>query len=85
MFLAGLKFALGLVVGLLLVSGIFFLSLIAMDLLAGWRKRRQRHLDAGRTHVLKHVMPQVTERALFCFFFRSDDWKQVPRKTKYME
>jgi hypothetical protein len=85
MFLAGLKFALGLVVGLLLFAGIFMLSLIATDRFAGWRKRRQHHLDADRARVFKHVMPQVRKCAVFCFRFRTDDWKQVPRKTEHLK
>jgi hypothetical protein len=60
MFLAEFKFALGLVVGLLLFAGIFMLSLIATDLLADWRKRRQHRLDAARVRMFKHVMPQIT-------------------------
>lgn len=61
------------------------LSLMATDLFAGWRKRRQHHQDADRVRVPKHVMPQITERAVFCFLFRTDGWKQVPRKTEYLE
>jgi hypothetical protein len=30
-------------------------------------------------------MPQVRKCAVFCFRFRTDDWKQVPRKTEHLK
>jgi hypothetical protein len=85
MFLAGLKFALGLVVGLLLIAGIFMLSLVATDLLASWRKRRQHRLDTARVRARKHVMPQMSTRVAFSFRFCTDDWVPVPDKSKYLQ
>jgi hypothetical protein len=84
MFLAGLKFALGLVVGLLLVSGIFFLSLIAMDLLAYWRKKCRRRLWEAKARAPLRAVLRFRERAVFQFFYRSDDWLSVPDKTEFL-
>jgi hypothetical protein len=84
MFLAGLKFALGLVVGLTLISGVAMLGLIGAELFGRWRKRRQRRLYEARSRALLHVMPQIREHAVFCFRFRTDDWIRVRDKSEHL-
>lgn len=42
MFLAGLKFALDLVVGLTLISGVAMLGIIGAELFDRWRKKHRR-------------------------------------------
>jgi len=65
MFPAGLKFSLGFVAGLTLFSGIAILAFIGAELFTRWRtKRRQR---------LWRAILQFRERAIFQYFYRSDD------------
>lgn len=84
MFLAGLKFALGFVTGMSILSGLSLLALAGADLFTHWRKRRRRRLWETRARALRHVMPQIREHAVFCFRFRTDDWIETRDKTKYL-
>lgn len=84
MFLAGLKFALGLVVGLTFLSGVATLGLIGAELFDRGRKGRQRRLYEAKSRALQHVMPQIRERAVFCFRFRTNDWMRTRDKSEHL-
>jgi hypothetical protein len=82
MFLAGLQFALGLVVGVTFLSGVATLAMIGATLFDRWRKKR-RHLQYGaKARALGRATPQFRERAVFCFHFRTDHWLSKSDKTK---
>jgi hypothetical protein len=85
MFLAGLKFALGLGVGLTLLLSVAVLALIGAARFDLWRERRWRLQWEAKTHALPHATPRFRECTVFCFRFRTGDWEQVPRKTEYLE
>ena len=85
MFLAGLKFALGLIAGMSIFLGMLVLALMGAELFGYWRKKRQRRLDVTNARALKHVMPQIRESAVFCFCFRTDDWLRTRDATKYLQ
>ena len=85
MFLAGLKFALGLVVGLVFLSGIATLGLIGAELFDHWRKKRRHRLWEARVRAHRCAMPQFRERAVFQFRYRSDDWIPTPDKSEYLQ
>jgi len=84
MFLAGFQFALGLLVGLILISAVAMLGLIGAELFDRWRKRRQHRLYEAKSRVLQHVMPQIREHAIFCFRFRTDDWIRLRDKFEHL-
>lgn len=75
MFLAGLKFALGLVVGLTLLPGVVILGIVGAVLFDRWRRERRfrRMAKARDPH---RATPRFRERAVFCFRFDADDWKR---------
>ncbi len=83
MFLAGLKLALGLVAGLILLSGVAMLGIIGAELFDRWRKKRRRLQWEVKARALRRVTPQFRERAVFCFCFRTDDWIRSRKETKY--
>jgi hypothetical protein len=85
MFLAGLKFALGLAVGAVLLSGVAMLGIIGTELFDRWRKKRQHVLWKAKTRVQRGAMPQFRERAVFQFCYRSDDWIPTPDKSEYLQ
>lgn len=84
MFLEGLKFALGFVAGMSILSGLLILALAVAELFAHWRKKRRCRLWETKARGLQRVMPQIREHAVFCFRFRTDDWIPTRDKTKYL-
>lgn len=85
MFLAGLKFALGLVVGLVLLLGVVTLGLIGAELFDHWRRKRRHRLWEAKVRALRCATPQFRERVVFQFFYRSDDWVPTPDKSEYLQ
>jgi len=85
MFLAGLKFALGLVAGLVLLSGVATLGLIGAELFDYWRKKRRRLQWKAKVSTLRRATLQFHERAVFCFRFRTDDWIPMRDKSEYLQ
>jgi hypothetical protein len=85
MFLAGLKFALGLAAGLVFLSGLGMLGLAGADLSTRWRKKRQRSLWKERARALRHVMPLLRERVVFRFFYRTGDWLPERDKSEHLQ
>lgn len=83
MFLAGLKFALGFVVGLAFFLSVAVLALIGAAGFDRWlERRRQRY--APKAHMLQYVMP-VREYAAFCFRFRTNDWISMHNKAEFRD
>ncbi len=82
MFLEGLKFALGLIAGLCVFSGMSVLALVGVELFALWRRKRLCRMYAAQAHALKHVLPPIMEHAIFCFRFCSDDWLSIHEKNE---
>jgi hypothetical protein len=74
MFLAGLKFALGLVVGLSLLSGIATLGIFVTAIFDGWRKKRRGRLWNAKSLAQSSTPLQFRERAVFQLNYRTDDW-----------
>ena len=85
MFLAGLKFALGLAVGLVFLSGIAALGLIGVELFDHWRKKRRDRLWEAKVRAHRCAMPQFRERAVFQFCYCSDEWIPTRDKTEYLQ
>lgn len=83
MFLAGLKFALGLVLGLTLLSGFATLGLIGAELYDRWRQKYNFCLQKERVRALRHPMPPI--RVSFRFLYRTDDWIAEHHKAKDLE
>ena len=78
MFWAGLKFALGLTVGLTLFSGVALLGMVGVNLLDHWRKKRRDSLCDAKPH----TVPQI--RAIFRSVYRTDDWIRARGETEYL-
>ncbi len=78
MFLDGLKFALGIIAGISIFSGMFVLALVGAELFALWRRERGRRLYPARTRV-----SQIRERVVFCFHFHTSDWIRMRDETRY--
>jgi hypothetical protein len=85
MFLAGLKFALGLIAGGFLLTGMLALAIGGAELFAYWRKKRPHRLWRAKTHAQRRAMPRFRERAFFQFSYRSDDWLPAPSKTESLQ
>ena len=85
MFLAGLKFALGLVVGWTLLSGVAILALLAAVRLDCWREKRRRLQWEVKARALRCTMPEFRECAVFCFRFRTDNWRSKYDKTEHLQ
>jgi hypothetical protein len=85
MFLMGLKFALGLIVGGFLLTGMLALAIGGTELFAYWRKKRRRRLWGAKARAQRRAMPRFRDRAFFQFSYRSDDWLPVTDKTKYLQ
>ena len=83
MFLSGLTFALGFIAGMSIFSGMFHLVLAGVDQLVGWQKRRWRRLCTSKVRTPQYVVPQIRERVVFCFRFRTDDWMRMRDETEY--
>jgi hypothetical protein len=84
MFLAGLQLALGLVVGLTLLSGVAMLAMIGAASFDRWRRERRRLQWEAKARALGRATPQFRERAVFCFRFRTNDWIAAPDKSEYL-
>ena len=82
MFLAGLKFALGLMVGLTLFSGVALLGMIGVTLLDHWRKKRRDGLFDAKPTAKPHTVPQI--RVVFRSVYRTDDWIRARGETEYL-
>jgi hypothetical protein len=65
MFLAGLKFALGLVTGLGLLAGFIVLTFICIELFALWRKKYRPRMWEPKARASRRAMPRFRERAVF--------------------
>jgi|GEM_PF-3280123 hypothetical protein len=75
MFLAGLKFVLGIVAGLTLLSVIATAAMMTVDLFVRWRKRHLEALWKAKERALRRgVAQQFREHAVFCLHFHTDDW-----------
>lgn len=85
MFLAGLKFVLGLVTGFGLLVGFIVLTFVCIELFAAWRKKHRPCACGPKAPALRHAMPRFREHAVFQFSYRSDDWIQVPDKSEYTQ
>lgn len=85
MFVAGLKFALGLVVGWTLLLSVAALALTGAARFDRWREERRRLQWKAKVHALRHGTPQFRERAVFCFHFRTDDWIPTCDKTEHLQ
>jgi hypothetical protein len=83
MFLAGLKFALGLITGGVLLAGMLALVLGGAELFAYWRKKRPHRLWGAEARAQPRAMPRFRERAVFQFSYRSDDWIPTQDKSEY--
>jgi hypothetical protein len=86
MLFTGLKFALGLAVGLVLLSGFAVLGLIGAELFARWRKKRRHRLWEAKARAPHHdrATPRFRERTVFCFRFRTDDWIPMRDKSEHL-
>jgi hypothetical protein len=85
MFLAGLKFALGLVAGLSLFAGILISAVIGAELLSCWRKKHRLRLCKTNTRARRRTVPHFQERAVFRSFYRFDDWIPTPDKSEHLQ
>jgi hypothetical protein len=85
MFLAGLKFALGLAVGMPLLLCVAAFALIGVARFDRWLERRRRLQWEAKARVSQRTMPRFRERAVFQFFYRSDDWIPVPDKSEHTQ
>ena len=85
MFLAGLKFALGLVTGLGLLAGLIVLTFVCMDLFTTWRKKHRPRMWEPKARSSQRAIPRFRERAVFQFSYRSDDWIPVPDKSEHTQ
>jgi hypothetical protein len=83
MFLAGLIFALGLVVGTTFFVGVAAFALIGAARFDRWRERRRRFQWEAKAHAQLRANPQLREHAVFCFRFRTGDWLSKSGKTEY--
>jgi hypothetical protein len=81
-FWAGLKFALGLTVGLTLFSGVALLGMVGVNLLDHWRKKRRDSLCDAKPAAKPHTVPQI--RAIFRSVYRTDDWIRARGETEYL-
>jgi predicted ATP-dependent Lon-type protease len=82
MFWAGLKFTLGLTVGLTLFSGLVLLGMIGVTLLDYWRMKRRDSLSDAKPAAKPHTVPQI--RLVFRSAYRTDDWIRVRGETEYL-
>jgi hypothetical protein len=83
MFLAGLKFALGLITGGVLLTGMLALAIGCAEQFAYWRKKRPHRLWAQKTHAQRRAMSRLRERAVFQFLYRTNDWIPTSDKTEF--
>ena len=84
MFLAGLKIALGIAVGMPLFLCVAALALIGVARFDRWLERRSRLQWEAKTRALPHATPRFREHAVFCFRFRADDWIATSDKSEYL-
>jgi hypothetical protein len=82
MFLTGLKFALGFIVGGILLAGVLSLAIGVAELFAYCRKKLRPRLGDTESRVHRHVLSPSRECAVFCFGLRSDDWLSKRAKTE---
>lgn len=84
MFLAGLKFALGFAVGMTLLTVSVTLGVIAGERLGRWRTKRCRLQWEAKARVRQRPALRFREGAVFCFHFRTNDWRLETDKSKYL-
>lgn len=84
MFLEGLKFGLGLVAGMSVLSVLSLLGIVVVELLSYWQRKRRGRMYVAKTRALQRVTRQIREHAVFCFRFRTDDWIRMRDKTKHL-
>lgn len=84
MFLEGLKFGLGLVAGMSVLSVLSLLAVVVVELFSYRQRKRRGYMYAANARSLRHARPQIRERAVFCFRFRADDWIPMRDKTKHL-
>jgi hypothetical protein len=84
MFLAGLKFALGVAVGMPLLLCVAAFALIGVARFDCWLERRWRLQWEVKTRALPNATPRFRERAVFCFRFHTDDWIATSDKSEYL-
>jgi hypothetical protein len=84
MFVAGLKFALGLMTGVSLFTSALMLLLGSMELIAGWRKRARR-ADHERPKTERPAIPQRMGPVILRHSFHTDAWIKKPRRSEYLQ
>jgi hypothetical protein len=82
MFFAGLKFALGLIVGGFLLAGVLGLAIGVAELFSYRRKKRQYRPWKTKERAHRRAMPRFREHAVFQFSYRSDDWMSASDKSE---
>lgn len=85
MFLEGLKFALGLIVGGFLLTGMFALAIGGAELFAYWRRKRRRPQREAKARALRCATPLLRECAVFHFFYCTEDWIPTPDKSEHLQ
>jgi hypothetical protein len=80
MFLTGLKFFLGYIVGGLLFTGMLALATGGAEIYL--RRKRRRRLRTEKTRAQRCAMPRFREHAAFQFTYRSDDWLSASDKPE---
>jgi hypothetical protein len=81
MFLAGLKFALGLMTGASLFTCASLLLFWSIEL-AGNRRKERRHMQVAKGAALHLVIPQ---RRVIADSLPTDAWKKVQHRSKYLQ
>jgi hypothetical protein len=83
MFLAGLKFALGFIMGGFLLTGMLALAVGGAELFAYWRKKHRRRTWKAKALAQRRAMSRFSERVVFQFSYRTDDWTPTSDKTEF--
>jgi hypothetical protein len=85
MFLEGLKFALGLVAGWVLFSGLVFLTIVCVEIFARWREKHRPCLWRTKVQTMQSVLPQISERVVLRFSYHTDDWIPASDKSEFFQ
>jgi hypothetical protein len=84
MFLAGLKFALGLMTGVSLFTCASLFLIWSIELAGNWRKKR-RHMQMAEGTALHLVIPQRRVIAELRNPLLADAWKEAQHRSKYLQ
>lgn len=85
MFLEGLKFVMGLIVGGFLLTGMLALAIGGAELFVYWRRKRRRPQREAKARALRCATLRLRECAVFHFFYCTEDWIPTPDKSEHLQ